>query len=91
MTGLKGHETAKRAFGVNQPSDDVLQSLDQKQFGKREKNPFHNNILFQIWIEWKVSTQRCLAQGRSDVMICYSHLIGKIIVNVLIDSNFYMQ
>ncbi len=38
----------------------------------------------------KLSTQRCLAQGRSDVMICYTQIIGKIIVSVFLDSYFHM-
>jgi hypothetical protein len=90
VPSLKLHCKALRTISVNEPLVDVLKALDQKQFGKREKSSFHNNITFQILIELKLSAQRCLAQGRIDVMICYSHFIGKIIVNVLLDSNVHM-
>ncbi len=87
---LKLHCKALTTVSANEPSVDVLKDLNQKQIGKREKSSFCNNIIFQILIELKLSAQRCLAQGRSDVMICYSHFIGKIMVNVLLDSNVHM-
>ena len=63
---------------------DALKDLNQKQFGKQEKSPSHNNIIFQI------VTVHLKMPISSHVMICYSHIIGKIIVTVFLDSNFHM-
>ncbi len=69
VPSLKLHCKASTTVSVNEPSSWCPQSPpDQKQFGKQEKSSIHKNILFQIWIAWKVSAQWCQAQVSIDAV-----------------------